>query len=192
MKTLLISFLAFFGATYCAAQTTIKPGIGMNFTDFSKDPSSGEIKSKVGYQIGGSLAFGKKFYFEPGLFYVGKSTEFTSSGSANIEQSYNISGFRVPVAVGLSILGNEKTTVSLRGFGGLSGFFITNVSDEIPEDEIEKTNFGIFAGAGLDIWKLFLDLSYEWSLTNVQKDVSTIDVGKSRSLFITAGLRINL
>ncbi len=193
MKAILVSLVALFSVSFLSAQTTIKPGIGMNFTDFSQTPAGTELKAKVGYQIGGSVAFGKKFYIEPGLFYVGKSTEFSSTNTSFPgEEDLQISGLRIPVAVGLNILGNEKSTISLRGFGGLSGFFVTNVSDDINEDEIEKTNFGVFAGAGLDFWKLYLDLSYEWSLTNVQKDVSAIDFGKSRSLFITAGLRINL
>jgi Outer membrane protein beta-barrel domain len=193
MKKHLLLFVALFCVTFLFAQTTIKPGVGLNFTDFSKNPASSEFKAKVGYQIGGSVAFGKKFYFEPGLFYVGKSTEFTTSSTTTPEkQNFKISGLRVPVAVGLNIIGNEKTTVSLRGFGGVSGFFVTSVSADINKDEINKSNFGVFAGAGLDFWKLYLDLSYEWSLTNVQKDVSAIDIGNSRSLFITAGIRLNL
>jgi hypothetical protein len=193
MKTLLLSFIAFLSFSLLSAQTTIKPGVGLNFTDFSKDPASSEFKAKVGYQIGGSVAFGKKFYVEPGLFYVGKSTEFTTSSTTTPEtQNFKINGLRIPVAVGLNIIGNEKTTISLRGFGGVSGFFVTSVSDDIDKDEINKSNFGVFAGAGLDFWKLYLDLSYEWSLTNVQKDVSAIDIGNSRSLFITAGIRLNL
>lgn len=193
MKTLFLSVIGLFAFTVLSAQTTIKPGIGLNFTDFSKDPASSEFKARAGYQVGGSIAFGKKFYFEPGLFYVGKSTEYsTVSTSIPVKEDINISGFRIPVAVGLNLIGDEKSTISLRGFGGLSGFFVTNVNDVLEKDDIEKSNFGLFAGAGLDFWKLYLDVSYEWSLTNVQKDISSIDVGKSRSLFVNAGLRINL
>lgn len=193
MKALILSLAALLSVSFLSAQTTIKPGVGLNFTDFSKDPAGGEFKSKVGYQIGGSVAFGKKFYIEPGLFYIGKSTEFNYTGS-NIPTTsdFKINGLRIPVAVGLNVIGNEKTMISLRGFGGLSGFFVTSVSDDVNKDDINKSNFGVFAGAGLDFWKLYLDLSYEWSLTNVQKDVSAIDIGNSRSLFITAGIRINL
>ena len=193
MKPLILSIITLFTFSILAAQTTIKPGLGLNFTDFSKDPAGGEFKAKLGWQIGGSVAFGKKFYFEPGLFYVGKSTEFqsTGTGTPTISKNADFNGIRIPLAVGLNMVGNEKTLLSLRGFGGLSGFFVTNVSDDY-KDKIEKTNFGVFAGLGIDIWKLFVDLSYEWSLNNIQKDVSQIDIGKSRSIFINAGIRINL
>jgi Outer membrane protein beta-barrel domain len=194
MKSLFLTLFSLFTITILAAQTTIKPGVGLNFTDFSQDPVGGEFKAKVGWQIGGSVAFGKKFYIEPGLFYVGKSTEFqtTASGTPTLQENADINGIRIPLAVGVNLIGNEKTLVSLRGFGGASAFFLTSVGGDLDKDDFEKSNFGVFAGAGLDFWKLYLDLSYEWSLTNVQKDVSLIDVGKTRSLFITAGLRINL
>ena len=187
--TVLLQVLWF--ASISFSQTTIKPGVGLNFTDFSKDGGpGGEAQAQVGWQIGGSIAFGTKFYWEPGLFYVGKSTNFTSTSSST-EVETNINGVRVPVAIGYQLLGNQQSTVVLRGFGGLSGFFVTS-TENINKDSVNTSNFGLFAGAGLDFWKLFLDVSYEWSLTNIQKDVGAIDVGKSRTLFITAGLRINL
>jgi len=194
MKSLFLSIFSIFIVSILAAQTTIKPGVGLNFTDFSGTPTGGQFNAKVGWQLGGSVAFGKKFYFEPGIYYVGKSTEFQSSGSGNpnIDTKADLNGIRIPLAVGINMIGNEKTLISFRGFGGLSGFFLTSVGDNLDKNDFEKTNFGVFAGAGLDIWKLYLDLSYEWSLTNVQKDVTAIDIGKSRSLFITAGIRINL
>jgi hypothetical protein len=193
-KSLILSFVALFTVSVLAAQTTIKPTVGLNFTDFSNDISgAGEFKAKTGWQIGGSIAFGKKFYIEPGIFYTSKSTEFQSSVSPSIpDESTSINGIRIPLTVGLNLLGNEKTMFSLRGFGGLSGFFLTSVGDDLDKDDFESTNFGVFAGAGIDVWKVFLDLSYEWSLTNVQKNVSQIDVGQARSLYINAGIRINL
>jgi hypothetical protein len=194
MKSLFLSFFALLTVSFLSAQTTIKPAVGLNFTDFSNDISGlGEFKAKTGWQIGGSVAFGKKFYFEPGIFYTAKSTELQTSGSLGVpDQKTNINGIRIPLGVGLNLIGNEKTLVGLRGFGGVSGFFLTSVGDDLDKDDFEKTNFGVFAGAGIDIWKLFLDVSYEWSMTNIQSDVSQIDIGKSRSLYINAGLRINL
>ncbi len=193
MKSLVLSIFALFTVAFLSAQTTIKPGVGLNFTDFSKNIAGGDFTAKAGWQLGGSVAFGKKFYFEPGIFFTAKSTEFQSSNIIVLpDQKTNVSGIRIPLAVGLNLIGNEESMISLRGFGGFSGFFLTGVGEDLDKDDFEKTNFGVFAGAGIDFWKLFLDLSYEWSLTNVQSDVSQIDIGKARSLFLTAGLRINL
>ena len=194
MKSLVLSVFALFTVSLLSAQTTIKPGVGMNFTDFSNDiTGAGEFTAKAGWQLGGSVAFGKKFYFEPGIFYTAKSTQFQSSNTLVLpDQKTNINGIRIPLAVGLNLIGNDKSLVSLRGFGGLSGFFLTGVGEDLDIDNFEKFNFGVFAGAGIDFWKLFLDLSSEWSLTNIQSDISQIEYGKSRSIFVTAGLRIPL
>ena len=190
-KSFLLSIAALFITAFAISQTTIKPTIGLNITDFSKS-DDGTAKGKVGYQFGGSIAFGKKFYIEPGVFYVGKSTAFTITNQTNNEFKADIKGVRVPVALGLNVLGNEKSFVSVRGFGGVSGFFVTSVGDDVDKSELNSTNWGLFAGAGVDIFKFFVDMSYEWSLTDIQKDVSAINIGKSRTFYINAGLRINL
>ena len=121
---------------------------------------------------------------------MGKSTEIKGDDAGPVTDAA-LKGFRVPVVLGINLLGNEKSIISLRGFGGASGFFVTSVSDDVDEDEINKTNWGVLAGAGIDIWKVFLDVSYEWSVTNLQKNTAEIDFGKTRSLYITAGLRLN-
>ena len=189
-KSILLMIVGSFIMINGFSQVIIKPTAGINITDFSKVPG-GEAKGKLGWQLGGSVAFGKKLYFEPGIFFVGKSSEFSYSDLPDQEFKADIKGFRIPVNIGYKFVGDEKTLFGLRGFGGASAFFISDAGD-IDMDAIKKSSFGIFAGAGIDIWKLFLDLSYEWSLTNLQKDVSEVEVGKSRSLFISAGFRIAL
>ena len=166
----------------------------MNVTDFSKS-DDGDAKGKASYQLGGSVMFGKrKLYVEPGIFYTAKSTKFTYSNSSgtqsnpgNQEIDAKFNGFRIPVAVGLRLLG----PVGLRVFGGGSVFFITSTKD-VKKDSINTTNWAAFAGAGLDFWKLFVDLSYEWSMTDVQKDASKTDMGQARTFYIAAGIRIGL
>ena len=171
-------------------QATFKPAIGFSFNDFSTT-STGETKGKVGAQIGGSVAFGKKFYVEPGVFYATKSTEFTynESGSTMVTTNAVIKGIRVPLTVGVGVLGNEKSFASLRVFGGGSGFFVTGVGDKLVKDNISSPTWGVLAGTGVDFWIMFAEVSYEWSVTNATKDISNIEFGKSRTLFATVGLR---
>lgn len=180
-----------FGMMVAQAQLVIKPAVGINFTDLSKDESTGEYKSKVGWQIGGSIMLGeKKFYLEPGIFYVQKSSEFESSSSSVDDIDFDLSGIRIPVTIGVN-LGDEKSSVKFRIFGGGSAFILTDVKD-LDKDDFKDACWGLYAGAGLDISMFFLDASYEWSLTDVSEDVSNIDVGKTRSAFIQAGIRIEL
>src|SRR5262249_54567922 len=116
--------------------------------------------------------------------------QFTETGS-NDELTFNLSGIRVPVTVGLRIIGDDKSAVSVRALGGVSAFFLTGTQD-LDKDVFNSVFWGLYAGAGIDIGIVFLEVHYEWSLTNIQKDVSLIDVGKSRTLYINAGVRIPL
>ncbi len=192
MKKLLTLILIFCGFGIISSAQTLKPGIGLNFTDVVAS-GDGSANGRTGWQIGGSIAFGNKFYFEPGLFYQGKSAEFSSSDNLpEPDLDAALKGFRVPVAIGLNLLGNAESTASLRVFGGGSGFFLTDVGDDLDKDDFNSTNWGVFAGAGVDLWILFVDLSYEWSVTDLQTELSNIDFGKTNGLFLNAGLRINL
>ncbi len=191
MKKLTLFFVVMLLAVVTGfSQATIKPSIGISYNDFS-GTTVDNAKGKIGMQLGGSVAFGKKFYVEPGVFYATKSTEFTSpsEASSNISEDALIKGIRVPVAVGLGLLGNEKSVASWRVFGGGSGFFVTGVGDGLVKDNITSPTLGVFAGAGVDFWIMFAEASYEWSLSNVTTDVANIDFGKSRTLFFTVGFK---
>jgi hypothetical protein len=195
MKKIILSLAVILLAVFTGfSQVTIKPSLGFSFNNFS-ETTSGEFKGKAGAQFGASVAFGKKFYIEPGVFYAAKSSEFsTTSSSVSVTDDILIKGIRVPVAVGVGLLGNEESFATLRAFGGASGFFVTGVGDALNKDDISSPTWGVFAGAGVDFWILFAELSYEWSVTEAGtiKGVSSlpdIDMGKSRTLFLTLGLK---
>ncbi len=169
------------------AQLAIKPTIGANFTNFSKKPD-GTYEAQLGYQVGGSVTIGRKLYFEPGIFYTMKSTDVTEI-STNDKFSFDFSGVRIPLTVGLNLLGNTKSFIGLRLLGGVSAFFITSTGDQ-NKDLFNTASWGLYAGAGFDISIVFIEASYEWSVTNIQKDVSLIDFGQTRTVYINTGVRI--
>lgn len=175
-----------------SAQIEVKPGIGIGFTDWSKEPAGTEIKGKVGFLAGGTLAFGEeRFYGEGGVFYTRQSTEVVST-AGNVKVTNSIDGLRIPAALGFRLLGEEKAMFDLRVFGGASAFIVTKVDAQgASKDDFTSPTWGVFAGAGADILMFYLDLKYEWSLSDVSK-LSTVDVGKSRSFYAVAGVRLPL
>jgi hypothetical protein len=189
MKTFLVSALCCLMGTAAMSQhLVLKPAIGINFNDFTKQPATGEYSSQVGWQIGGTVAIGDRFYFEPGIFYAEKSSKYSSGNPSVSDTKFDISGVRIPVGVGFKLFGAEAP-INVRAMGGGSAFIVTSVSDG-PKSDYSTPAWGLYAGAGVDVLMLFLDLKYEWSLTNVQKDVSQIDVGKSRTFYINLGFRL--
>ena len=72
------------------AQVELKPAIGFNITDVSKDPASGKAKGQAGFQFGASVLIGDKFYVDPGIFCAKKSTQFLEERIVNIPSSVRI------------------------------------------------------------------------------------------------------
>ena len=169
------------------AQTQIKPGIGINSTNVTG--KGADATGQIGWQIGASAAFGEKFYFEPGIFYQTNSFEFTSGTGGPVSDA-TYSGVRVPINLGLVVLGNADSIFGLRIFGGGSGYFVTGTSsNSLDKEDLESPQWGVHAGAGLDIAIFYLDASYQWSLNNIQTDINQIDLGKTKGFFLTAGIR---
>ncbi len=192
MKKILLLILTSLGFTFLSQAQNIKPTIGINFTDVISD-GNGTATGRTGWQLGASMVFGEKIYVEPGIFYQSKSAEFSSADNLNEpDLQADFKGVRVPVTFGYNLIGNRVSTASLRLFGGASGFFVTDVGDDINKDDITSPAWGVFAGAGVDIWLLFLDVSYEWSVTDIQTSFTNIDFGRTNGLFANAGIRIRL
>ena len=179
---LLLSFLTLLAFTVFS-QVHFKPGVGLTVTDYVNFGDYG-VAGKVGAQVGGSVSIGKKFYFEPGVFYATKSADFSTNTEAAITNT--VKGIRVPVSVGFGLLGNEESLASLRVFGGGSGFFVTGVGGNIKKENQKSPQWGAYAGAGVDIWLLYLDLSYEWSLSEASAVVAD---GKARTFLATVGFK---
>lgn len=186
---IVFSFILFAGNSY--AQLELKPAIGMNLTNFSEDPSTGKTSAEVGWQFGGTISIGDNVYGEGGIFWTYKSNEFTQDATDN-KFSTELSGIRIPAMIGFHLLDNKAANVGLRAFGGASVFIITKVNAlDLTKDDFNTASWGVFLGAGLDISMFFVDLSYEWSLTEVSS-VTSFNVGKSKSLFVNAGIRFGL
>ena len=192
MKKLSLILLLSIGLVFFAVGQTIKPAFGFNYTDIVAN-SNGTADGRTGWQIGASIAFGEKIYVEPGIFYQAKTANFSSSSNLtqpNLKADFK--GIRIPFALGYNLIGNSESKASLRLFGGPSGFFLTDVGDDIDKDDFNSPAWGVFAGAGVDFWMLFVDVSYEWSVTDVQTSFTNIDFGKTNGLFANIGVRIRL
>lgn len=175
MKRTFLSFGFFLMAIAMAsAQLEIKPAIGLNFSRLSSDPESFSQSARAGFQLGGSLQFGKKLYFEPGIFWVSTGSELVHADDANLSYNLDVSSIRIPAFVGYQIIGGDEENIfGLRVFGGPTGTWVTKVSaNDTKLDKEDFSNFlwGLDVGAGIDVWLLFLDVGYEWGLNQVFKE----------------------
>ena len=193
-KTVLTLSFILAAAVLLQAQIEIKPTIGLNVSRLSDEPESFSQSARPGFQIGGSLQFGKKLYLEPGIFWTQMGSDLVHASENVQDYKMDISGIRIPVFVGYQIIGGDEENIfGLRVFGGPSGSWVTKVSAN--DNDLEKEDFnnflwGVDVGAGVDVWLLFLDIGSEWGLNNVFKDDP--NNAKNHAWWINIGARIRI
>lgn len=187
--TILLS--SFVSASF--AQLELKPAFGINAASFDSDPDSLTADGRAGYQIGASLAIGRKMYVEPGIFYNKMNLSFAPLDTGKSEFSFNTSYIRIPVNFGFQLIGKNTNLAGLRIYLGPSMFIPLNVKENsylLVKENLKSPQFDISVGAGLNIWFLFLDVSYGWGLTPQFKD-DPIEA-KMQSFYANVGFRFKL
>ncbi len=103
-------------ASTAYGQVELKGLIGINFASLSNPPSSAEFKAQAGYQFGGGVLIGDKFYVEPGIQFLRNSRVISQETIEDIDFSQNF--VKIPVYAGYHLLGHESGPVALRIFAG--------------------------------------------------------------------------
>jgi hypothetical protein len=181
------------------AQLELKPAIGINASRFDSDlhlvSSSDSLiaEGRAGYQVGVSLAIGRRVYIEPGVFYNKMNQSFTPANTEKSAFTYSAGFIRIPVNFGWQFIGTSSSFAGLRVFIGPSMFIPLTVKENtfgMVKEDIKSPQFDIAIGAGLNIWFLFLDVSYGWGLTPQFNDDSI--EAKMQSLYVNLGFRFKL
>ena len=173
----------------------------MNFSNVSDSPNGTDTQAKIGGQIGANVMIGNRFHLNPGIAYFTRSTEFSSSGDVNLDQT--VEGVTIPILIGYRFV--DPTTEPFLNFrlsAGPSLMFLTTTKYDNGE-ATEAVNWndsqwGAQIGAGLDISIFFIDAGYEFGLTNTHdglKEDSGFfeDFGKIKqnTFIINAGVRLS-
>jgi hypothetical protein len=186
------------------AQLELKPAIGFNSARFDSNPRFADgpngldslvADGRAGYQVGASLAIGRNLFVEPGIFYNKMNQSFTPTNTENEkpEFTFNASYLRIPVNFGWRFIGNSSSLAAIRIFLGPSMFIPLKVKENsypLVKEDLKSPKFDLSIGAGLNIWLLFLDVSYGWGLTPEFKN-DAIEA-KMQALYVNAGFRFKL
>ena len=198
-KNIIITFFLGLLASASFSQLELKPAIGFNVARFDSNPvfevqdDSIVTQSKAGYQVGASLLIGRKLYVEPGVFYTRLAQEMNPTNIEKSQFTYCASYIRIPVNFGFQFIGSTNSFAGLRIFLGPSIFIPLGVKENdypLVKDDVNSPQFDISAGAGLNIWFLFLDVSYGWGLTPQYTD-DPIEA-KMQSFYANLGFRFKL
>jgi len=198
-KNNIFTLLLLLATTAGFSQLELKPAIGFNVARFDSHPVFGAnsdtlySNSRAGYQLGASLAIGRKLYIEPGVFYTKLLQDFTPSDFEKSEFTYSASYIRIPVNFGFQFIGHNTSLAGLRIFLGPSMFIPISVKDNdypIVKEDLKSPQFDFSVGAGLNVWFIFLDISYGWGLTQQYKDDPI--TAKMQAFYANLGFRFKL
>ncbi|MBN1252823.1 MAG: PorT family protein [Bacteroidales bacterium] len=190
MKKIVITFTFMIFFAISGISQIIKPGIGFNYTSFNNDPLSYEKTGRLGFQLGGSVAFGETIYFEPGIYWVRNNYELKDV-DLNVDFKNDISSIRIPLFVGINVVGDAAEERNFHIFAGPAISFVTDVNTGdtgLTTDDFNKFLWGANLGAGLSLWKMYVDVGYEWGLNDLFKDDPNNT--KTKGLWVNVGFRL--
>jgi hypothetical protein len=162
--------------------------------DYRMNPAA---SGNLGYHVGGFLrASLAGIFIQPELYFSSIASEYTVediSGSGTAEQlvKQKIGRLDIPVLVGVK-LGTFRL-----GLGPVGSITLSDQSDLTDitgyEATFKSATFGYQLGAGLDIWKIGIDLRYEGNLTKLgdQLDIGTQTINldnRVRQIIISLGI----
>ena len=166
----------------------ILPQIGVSFPTYSGDDV--DASTGIGFEAGGKVRIGGRFYVEPGIFWATNGADVTDDGMTD---ELRIADMRIPVVLGFKII--KSRVIALRIFGGAYVAFVTSVTEndfEVEKDHITSTLWSGRAGAGLDFTLISLDAGYDFGFSDLVDDpglASEVGEVKRNGFFIQAGLR---
>ena len=176
-------------AATARTQVALRPYVGANSSKLTGDLDTATFKSQVGFQIGADLQIGKKFYVQPGIQLEFRQKKIDPR--VEDDQKLNRSMLRIPVVVGYSF-GEVDGDFAFRVFTGPNAAInLSSKTDDdsiIEDGDIKSAVFGWNAGLGVDFSIIFIDLGYEFGLSEV---FDNVDGAVRNNLFYgNAGLRI--
>jgi len=138
----------------------LKAGANFNNVKVKEAPATLKVDNLTGWQAGALLQIkipAVGIAVQPELLYTARKFKID-------EEKSGINYFEVPINLQLGL-----NLVLLRPYLQAGPYFgyVLNADGENFKDKIDKFDWGIGLGGGLEIWKLQLDARYSWGLQNV-------------------------
>ena len=157
------------------ASKIINPKIGMVMSNVTNAPSTYVANAKIGVLIGSDFRFGKRFYFQPGLFYKQEGTVLIfDDGTVKQENDITKNSFCFKTQAGYYLVNKEGFRIRLNAGPSydiaLKQRVIQN-NNATPSELLKSSALNVEGGVGLDIWFLSVDAGYTYGLANAFRDV---------------------
>jgi hypothetical protein len=184
------------------AQITVKPGGGFHYLTLTRSTENWDRFGDIGYQLGGTVTIGRLFYFEPGIFWMSNTCEFSQidgeDGFGPIRMNHRMDILRVPLLAGYSFWDSQGTALDIKLLAGPAINFVLGADNSKPYTSAPVTSdyktifWGGDIGISLAYWWLFLDAGFEFGLSKVYKTPEKFGSAKANIFYLNLGVRLRL
>ncbi len=177
--------------------TEINPVIGLSFSSMNSDPPNYSSSARVGWLLGCNFIIGHRFFFEPGIQYMGINSQLQSTSDINVNYPNNIQTdinvLRIPMLAGFRFF-RTSSPVNLNLHAGISVDFVTSINTNnaaLQSSQYNSPFWGGVIGAGFDFLFLTFDLDYDYGLSHIfDQGYQPYGNGpRNTSVIMTLGLR---
>ena len=193
-KLLLVAVICFFSsALFAQLASPISLGVhgGLVSTKIDTDLSNIKENSENGMMLGAFARINlNKWYIQPELNYVKRKSSFSQEVPVlgTVKTDLETKSIDVPILLGYKLV--KLPLFKLRTFAGPVASFkiddkIKSAFDDAADADFKNAVWNAKVGAGIDVWKLTLDVDYEFGLT----DVSSEFLKKNKMFNVTLGFR---
>jgi len=192
-KLLLVAAICLFSsALFAQLSSPISLGVHGGIVSTKMDtkiPSVSDLKDKAdnGMMLGAFMRINlNKWYIQPELNFVSRKSEIVVEG---VSGEFKSKSMDIPMLLGYKIV--KVPMFKLRAFAGpvasfnIDDSFSSTLKQTFKDEDVEGAVWNAKVGAGIDVWKLTLDVDYEFGLT----DVSSEFLKKNKMVNVTLGFR---
>lgn len=153
-------------------QVLLNPRVGLGITQMKDAPVGFSEKVDIGFQAGLDVRMGKRFFWQPGLFYKVNTLALIDSSQFSLEDNSIVSKYlKFKMLGGVHLVNKEGFRLRLNAGPTLSYLLSMQSENEsssiLRKEDFNSTLLNLEAGGGIDIWFLTFDVGYSFSFTNL-------------------------
>lgn len=178
-------------AAVLSSQTRFSPKFGFNFSAVNIEADSVETEGRSGFNLGIDLRIeDRRFFFHPGFYYQQVKADLIKleqlSSPESLTEEVRINSLKIPLNAGY-YLSREGSLLRVHVRGGIVPQFVVGATERedfnFDKDQLKNFTWGANAAVGVDFILLTVDVSYEFSLSDLYRDQS----GKNRMAVLRFG-----
>ena len=194
-KLILVLTIVLFITGVSFGQFALGIRVGYNASKLTTNLDSIKSSFNSGGHVGVWTHIGKRLYFAPELLYTFSGGVFTSEGNAAVsqwKQRITVGSMDVPLLLGFKII--HSSIFTWRVEAGPEASFVINskvkdlgtVTGPITSSDINKANWYILAGTGINVLFLSLDIRYQYGLNQMITSAQNLSFDAKNSLLIVS------